>query len=377
MADDGLEKEHEPSGKRLGELRRQGQALRSKDLSGGIIVISGIIGIVALQSYFKINLEKNFTIAYTSIIDVVSDENILGKVFYTLMLNYAFTVLPIMIIALVAVFVSPVLYGGWNFTLEPLAFNFNKFNMVNNLSNIFGLKMFADMGRSLLKFIILMGGVVIFSYIYLSDIMHAMRLPAATGLLSVFLLLRNYILFLCLPLIVVIAMDAYYHYRQFMNKNKMSTQELKDEAKESEGNPEIKGKIRAKQLAILRQRLTQTVPKANVVVTNPTHYAVALRYDETKDHAPKIVAMGKDLVAAHIRQIAISNAVPLYEAPVLARAIYRTGKVGQEIHADLYMAVAIVLTYIYQLKSFQQGIIDQAPLKATNLQIPPSLHFDS
>jgi flagellar biosynthetic protein FlhB len=149
----------------------------------------------------------------------------------------------------------------------------------------------------------------------------------------------------------------------------MTTQEMKEESKDVDGNPEVKRKIRSKQYALARQRLSVSVPQATVVVTNPTHYAIALRYDETKDNAPKILAMGKDYIATQIRQLAVANAVPIYEAPPLARAIYHTGNIGSEVHPALYMSVAIVLSYVSQLQNYQRGA-GQLPLPVSDLKIP-------
>ncbi len=154
----------------------------------------------------------------------------------------------------------------------------------------------------------------------------------------------------------------------------MTDQEVRDEGKESEGNPEVKRKIRSTQLQRLRQRLQQAVPKSTVVITNPTHYAVALAYDSQRDNAPRIMARGCDLIAHEIRMLAVANAIPIYEAPVLARAIYHSGKVGREIHPGLYMAVAIVLSYVHQLKSFQVGV-GAAPVPVYEFDIPTELIF--
>ena len=174
--------------------------------------------------------------------------------------------------------------------------------------------------------------------------------------------------------ILLIIFDVFYQYAQFQNQSKMSDQELKDEYKDAEGSAEVKRKIRSSQFAMYRQRLSVSVPRANVIVTNPTHYAIALRYEANKDKAPKVVAKGKGPVAQQIRSLAIANGVPIYEAAPLARAIYHTTKLNTEIHPELYMSVAIVLSYVHQLKNYQMGIGKQ-PEYVEDLEIPKEFIF--
>ena len=173
----------------------------------------------------------------------------------------------------------------------------------------------------------------------------------------------------------MVTLDMVHSYFGYQKKVMMSLQEVKDEQKETDGNPEIKRKIRAAQMAASRQRIQLDVPSATVIITNPTHYSVALKYTEHVDKAPKIIAMGKNNLAAEIRLTAIKHAIPIYEAPELARAIYFTGKVGSYIIDDLYMAVAIVLSYIAQLKNYQIGLGNK-PDYVNDLQVPKQYHFD-
>ena len=164
--------------------------------------------------------------------------------------------------------------------------------------------------------------------------------------------------------------NAIYSFFSYQKKIKMTTQEIKDERKNTEGSPEVKGKRRSMQLALARKNIQRTVPEASVIITNPTHYAVALKYIEGEDKAPKIIAKGIEHIAKEVRIIAIKNAIPIYEEPQLARAIYHTGKVGTYIKEDLYQAVAVVLAYVVQLKNYQQGVGDM-PTKEHAIELPP------
>jgi len=170
------------------------------------------------------------------------------------------------------------------------------------------------------------------------------------------------LLVLCFGLVAIAAVDVPFQLWQHSRDLKMTRQEVKEEYKESEGSPETRGRIREAQRALARGRMMQEVPKADVVITNPTHYAVALRYDESRNRAPVVVAKGSDLLAARIREIATENGVPLVAAPPLARALYRSVELGHEVPAALYVTVAQVLTYVYQLKAaIKKGAPPPAP----------------
>jgi flagellar biosynthesis protein FlhB len=369
MADEAAEKQHQATGKRMAELAKRGQLMRSRDLTGGLIVITGVAVLFMLAPFAKVVFENDFILPFTAIKTIHHELNFPGNILKTMALNNLMLLAPIFMILLLIAFLSPFLFGGWNFTLEPFEFNFTRLNPVTNIQNLISNRIVVTMGRSFIKVVIIIGVLVYYMYSKRETISGLIHLPLKREMLGIYLIAQNFVIALSLALIVVIAIDVLYTYYDFQKRTKMSDQEIKEEHKESEGSPEAKRKRRAMQIGLFKQRLIKAVPRANVIITNPTHYAVALRYDDDKDNAPKVVAKGKGFLAEQIRNIAIANGVPLYQAHELARAIYHTSKLGQEIKPGLYMAVAIVLSYVHQLKRYQQGS-GKPPRYVTDLEIP-------
>ena len=276
----------------------------------------------------------------------------------------------------VTVICVPFIFGGWNFTLDPLMFNFNKLNPLNNIGNIFGIKrVYKEVIKSTLKAAIILSALFYFVIKNKNTIFSLINYPVKTAIVASYSIFTSFVVLLSYTIILIVIVDMVYAYYLYQSKSKMSLQELRDEAKETEGSGETKKMIRKRAMQLLKQRMTKSIPLASVIIVNPTHYAVAIKYDERKDRAPKLLAKGKGPIAEQIRTIAIANGIPLYEAPPLARAIYFTTKVNAEIDPDLYMAVAIVLSYVQQLKNFQMGI-GQQPNFVRDLKIPEEFIYD-
>lgn len=376
MADESSsEKQHQASSKRLSDLRSRGQTLRSRDLTSGMVVLVAILSLIYLGDNFKTIFEDNFIISFNEIKHVMTDADFPATTLRKLAKDNLFVLVPFFTVLLMTAFLSPFFFGGWNFTLSVIKFNSQKLSPASNLGAIFSRRIFIELTKSLIKFVLIISTLLIFASAKLSNIKLLLSLPLEKAITASYAITVDYVYILCFAIVVIGSLDAIYHYFDYQIRHKMTTQELKDEHKEAEGSTDVKRKIRSKQMALVKQRLHMTVPRATVIVTNPTHYAIALRYDDRKDKAPKVVAKGKDLMAAQIRQLAIANAVPIYQAPVLARAIYHTSNIGSEIHPGLYMAVAIVLSYVHQLKNYQMGY-GQLPYVVSDLEIPEDLVYD-
>lgn len=376
MENEATDKKHEASGKRIAELKKRGTVMRSRDLSSGLIFIVSILVVWIMAIQFKLRLEENFILAFGGIKQVINDQDYFSKLIYKIVLSNFEMMLPFFCILLIAVFLSPFLFGGWNFTLEVIQFKFDKLNLIENIKKLFSPgRAGVEIVKSMFKTFFLVGVLIAFVLSNKNQIVKLLFCSPKVAILSSYAILQKFVLLLVFSIIVIILFDVIYHFFHFQSQTKMTTQEVKDEYKDAEGSVEVKRKIRSTQLAMLRQRIAQAVPKATVVVVNPTHYAVALRYDEKKDRAPKMIAKGMGMVAQQIRHLAISNGIPIYEAPPLARAIYFTTKIGAEVHPDLYMAVAIVLSYVHQLKNYQIGI-GQLPKRVDDLQIPDSFVYE-
>lgn len=369
MSDESLDKQHQATGKKLADLRRKGKTMRSKDLTSGLVFASTIIMLIFMAHSFKLQLESNFYDFFNLIKDVLRNDEFPSPYLKKIIINNFVLLLPIFFMAILAAFSSPFLFGGWNFSSESIGFKWESLNPINNLKNMFSKKMILNVVKSSLKVTVIIGVLIVFTYNNRFNIIELTNLPMQSAFYGAYYIIANFIVVCSASLIFIILYDVVASYFEYQQKVKMTTQELKDEMKETEGNAQVKRKIRSAQFAVLRQRLGSTVPTASVIITNPTHYAVAVKYNPEQDHAPKIVAKGKGLIAQHIRKIAITNGIPLYEAPLLARAVYNTTKIGSEIQPELYMSVALVLSYVHQLKNYQQGQ-GQMPQFVSDLPIP-------
>lgn len=375
MSQDDVQKEHEATERKLDEMREKGQTLRSKDLSSGLVICVAMIALAICSHMMQTRILDNFTDAFTSIA-LVSDNTdiIVSKFGHLLMMNFLMLI-PLFLMIMGVAFSSVFLMGGWNFSLKAVGFKWEKLNPITNLSNIFSKKMLIDVFKSFVKYCILMLILYLFATAHVRELTLLPYYQLHSSFAALIHLIFQFVLTLFMGVIVIVCIDMLTSYFSYQQGTKMSTQELIDERKNTEGNQDTKRKMRSMQFAMMRQRIPQIIPEATVIITNPTHYAVALRYVDGVDHAPKMIAKGKGPVAAYIRQLAIANRVPIYEEPPLARAIYHTTKTNGFISAELYMAVAVVLTYINQVKLYQigQGAL---PVKAKELTIPESFRFN-
>lgn len=376
MSADDDNKTHEPTAKRLAELRGKGTILRSKDLTSGLVFLTTIILLFYMLSDVKHCFEENFISCFTSFKDLIANPDLFGKFIKALAVKNFRMIFPVFLFAVLISLFSPFIFGGWNFTLNVLKFDILKFNPIEGLKKYFSIKnAMVNLGKSFLKSTFILGVMVLFIFFKKDSIFSLSSYTLSSAISNGFSIIEQFIVIISFTLLLLIAIDMIHHYVSYQKNVKMSSQEVKEESRSSEGNPEVKGRIKSKARALVKQLLAKTVPKANVVITNPTHYAVALRYDPDKDHAPKVIAKGKDFIAQQIRLIAIANGVPLYEAPSLARAIYYTANIDHEVNSGLYMAVAIVLSYVHQLKNYQMGS-GKAPNYVREFELPEEFIFD-
>lgn len=364
-----LEKKHQATAKRITELRKQGQSLRSRDLTSGLVFISGVIALLFISNQLRIRIQDNFISAFKQIGQIVINDSLPYEFIRNVFMDNIVTLFPLFLATVLAAILSPFIFGGWNFSFHSVQFNFEKLNPITNLKNIFSKRIFLNVFKSLYKVVLIISILVFYIYDKQYDIVKLATLNLYPAMYGSYTIVSTYIYIISSSLIIIIISDVVISYFEYLHKSKMTTQELKDESKETEGNADVKRRIRSSQMALMKQRLSVTIPRANVVITNPTHYAVAIKYDPNKDKAPKVIAKGKGYIAQQIRRISAVHGITIYEAPVLARAVYNTSKIGSEIRPELYMAVAIVLSYVHQLKNYQQGV-GHLPQIISDLQIP-------
>jgi len=267
---------------------------------------------------------------------------------------------PILGLTLLAALVSPLAIGGWNMSFGALAPDFSRLNPVAGLQRLVSLRGAAELLKAYAKFLLVGVIAVIFLRARTHELLGLGDEPLNTAIAHSVSLAGSALLALSVSLAIIAGIDVPMQLSQYMKQLRMSRAEVRQELRESDGAPEVKGRVRRMQQELARRRMLQEVPKADVVITNPTHYSVALRYDEARMRAPVVVAKGVDEVAANIRRIATENKVPVFEAPPLARVLFRDVDLNAEVPATLYVAVAQVLTYVFQLRTAANGAAQPA-----------------
>jgi flagellar biosynthesis protein FlhB len=351
MADDGADRTEQATPKRLEEARKKGQVPRSVELSMAAVCLSAAAAIYTLGRGAAGQFAELMRGSLSLRPEQVMSEGVIWPTLMDAGLRSLIIILPILGATFIAALAAPLAIGGWNFSGQALVPQFSKLNPATGIGRIFSARGSVELGKGIAKVLV----VSLIAWVLLEGMtpqMMGLSSEPLHGAIGHAAALTGYaLLVLCFGLVAIAAFDVPFQLWQHSRDLKMTRQEVKDEYKESEGSPETRGRIREAQRALARGRMMQEVPKADVVITNPTHFAVALRYDEKRNRAPVVVAKGTDLLAARIRELATENGVPLVEAPPLARALYRSVELGQEVPAALYVTVAQVLTYVYQLKA--------------------------
>ncbi len=377
MAEDSdLEKTEPASPRRLEKAREEGQVVRSRELNTFLVLSAGVGTLWILGGFMFHNLSQ--IVHHSMWFDplVGRDASVMVTSAAGLVYRALLTLLPLFGVLVVVAILASVLLGGMVFSSKALQPKFERMNPIKGIGRMFSAQTLVELFKTLAKALVI-GGVgvtVITSYRdEMLALMHATPSEALTHGMSLVALCCALII---AALILIVIIDAPWQLYSHFKKLRMSRQDLKQEHKESEGDPHVKGRIRQQQRAMARRRMMSEVPHADVVVTNPTHYAVALRYQEGRGGAPVVVAKGAGLIAAQIRQIAGDHKVPLLSAPPLARAIYHNVELDREIPAELYSAVAEVLAWVFRLRTWAPGT-GQEPEPPSSLNIPPGLDPDS
>jgi len=340
----------EASAKRLDEARRNGQIPRSRELGMAAVLMTGALVLYADGAQVAGSMRRMMTRSFTFDRAALDDPGFMTEALGQAVFAALEACTPLFAALVAAAFLGTIAIGGWIFTPAPMAFKLERLDPVAGLGRMFSINGLVEVLKALAKagFIVLATVALLVGsmdrLLGLSDqpLMEGMGSAVSLSLLT---------LAICSGALLLIAgVDAPYQLWSYARQMRMTRQEIADEMKESEGRPEVRNRVRQLQQEVARRRMLESVPTADVVITNPTHFAVALRYDESRMRAPVVLAKGADETAARIRAIATENKVALFESPLLARALYWTTDLGQEIPSQLYLAVAQVLTYVYRLK---------------------------
>jgi flagellar biosynthetic protein FlhB len=340
-----------PTQKRLDDARAKGQVPRSRDLSAAAVVLTGGLGLRMMGGTFGSRMIQVMRDGLTVSRGAAMDEGWMLHQFERSALQGALALAPILGLLLVAAVSAPLAIGGWTFSGEALVPDFNRLSPVSGLQRMFSVRALLELSKALARFTVVAIVAIVILWQQFHTFSHLGVEATHAAIAHAVSMAGNAMVALGGALAVIAIVDVPLSIWQFNKQMRMTRQEIRDEHKETEGSPEVKSRVRRVQQAMARKRMMQEVPKANVVITNPTHFAVALRYDEAHMRAPIVVAKGQDLVAARIREIATEHQVPLVEAPPLARALHAGCELGDEIPARLYAAVAKILVYVYQLRT--------------------------
>jgi flagellar biosynthetic protein FlhB len=344
----------QPTQKRLDDARREGRIPRSRDLTAAAVMITAGIGLKMVGDSAGSQLGRMMKAGLSIPRAKLMDEQLLAGAFGDLALMALYAVAPVLLLTLVAAVGAPMALGGWSFSVQALTPDFSRLNPVSGMARMASLRSWVELAKSLGKFAIVGGAGMLVVWLNMDALLGLGREPINAAIGHAMSITGAALIALTCALVLIAAIDVPFQLWQYNRDMRMTREEIRQENRESEGSPEIRGRIRALQREMAERRMMDDVPKADVIVVNPTHYAVALRYDDKTMRAPTVVAKGVDLMAARIREVASEHKVPVFEAPPLARALHRSVEIGDEIPADLYVTVAQVLTYIFQLRAAQR-----------------------
>ncbi len=336
--------------KRREDARKKGDVPRSRELTMAGVMLSGASAIAFMSGPAAERIVAGFKKSLQIGRGDANDPRFMIESLSAFTQQSITAIAPLAAVLLVAVFVSATLIGGWSFSLQAAGFKAERMSPIKGIKRIFSAHSLNELLKAMAKFVLIAAIAIAWLWLSVDELLSLSRqaidaaIPHAIGIAGTSLLVVSS------GLVVIALADVPFQLWNYQKKLRMTRQEVRDEFKETEGRPEVKSRIRALQQQIATRRMMEEVPDADVVITNPTHFAVALKYDEDTMRAPTVVAKGKDLVAARIRDVAREHAVPLFSAPPLARALFRSTKLGEEIPERLYTAVAQVLAYILQIE---------------------------
>ena len=368
----GQNKTEQPTEQRLRKSREEGQVARSKELNTALLLLLGSAALLWFADMFMQLFYQLVQSSWQLDKDALKQGDLMTGAIADALLAMLGASLPFLLTLFIATWVAGILPGGAIFSSKLLGPKFSNMNPIAGLGRMFGSESLVELCKSILK-VLLLGFCLWGLMSHLATrLLFLQRMDLATAAKDGLEVLSFSLMMLALVLLIVAVIDVPFQQFKVANKLKMTKQEVKDERKSTDGNPEIKGRIRQIQYQMANRRIEDRVPTADVIITNPTHYAVALKYSEKKAKAPYVVAKGVDQMALRIRELAATHQLEVIELPPLARAIYFSTRVDQEVPKGLYTAVAYVLTYVMQLKAYKQGR-GQKPAPIPDIFIPSSL----
>ncbi|MDH3645507.1 MAG: flagellar biosynthesis protein FlhB [Gammaproteobacteria bacterium] len=350
MADEQFQERTErATPKRIKDAREKGQIPRSKELNAAAVLIAASASLFLLGSGMSTGITNILREGLSLPRSMMFDSSVLSTQLATMIWSGLLLVAPFLTVCAVVAMAAPTLLGGWSFSTKAMAFKPEKLNPVAGLKRLFALRSLVELLKTLAKFLVVGTAAVLMLQQLAGEFLTLSTQSVRPALTHTAWLCATALLVMSSVLVLIAAVDVPFQLWDNAKKLRMTQQEVRDEHKETEGQPEVKARIRSAQQELARRRMMEDVPKADVIVTNPIHFAVALKYDESM-RAPRVIAKGAELIAHQIRKIGAAHNVPLLEAPSLARMLYADSEIGQEIPTRLYASVAQVMAYVYRLR---------------------------
>ena len=372
MADQDSKTE-EPTQRKLEKAREEGQFARSQDLTVAMITLGAALAIYAIGIYFPRNILELMTSLFLLDQNLIENPNSMQASFLTAFVNLLLLFLPVVIVTIVMALGANFLFGVIGFSIKGVLPKGQKINPLSGLKKIFSAKSLFELVKSLLKLVVISGFLYFCYVLFWAKLLIIGALSTQVAIISGLSIVAQAFVVLSIALLIIAAVDAPYQFFQFKDQQKMSFQEIKDEYKESEGQPEVKRKIREKQREAAMASMIDAIKDADVVVTNPNHFAVALSYQVGGTAAPVVIAKGMNLIAERIKEEAKNLGVTIFEQPELARALYFTTEINSQIPEQLYKVVAEVIAYVFNLNAF---VADQRQVQKPLIRVPDDCRYD-
>ncbi|MCP1420389.1 flagellar biosynthetic protein FlhB [Pseudomonas laurylsulfativorans] len=376
-SESGQDKTEDPTEKRKQDSREKGEVARSKELNTLAIMLVGASALLIYGGAMAQDMMELMRINFSLPREVILDPRSMATYLMRSGQIALWSIQPVMITLVLAAIIGPISLGGWLFAASSMAPKFSRLNPGPGLKRMFSSKSLVELIKALAKFIIILFVALAVLSADIDDLLRIAHEPLDMAIIHSLQVVGWSTLWMACGLILIAVVDVPVQLWESHKKLLMTKQEVRDEHKDQDGRPEVKQRIRQLQREMSQRRMMAAIPEADVVITNPTHYAVALKYDPEKGNAPVLLAKGSDFLALKIREIAAANEILLLESPALARSIYYSTELEQEIPGGLYLAVAQVLAYVYQIRQYQAGKGKRPDPLKDDLPIPPDLRRDS
>jgi len=377
-SESGQDKTEDPTDKRKRDAREKGEIARSKELNTVAVTLAGAGGLLAFGGHMAETLLSIMRMNFSLTRDIIVDERAMGAFLLASGKMAIWAVQPVLILLFVISFVAPIALSGFLFSGSLLQPKFSRMNPLSGIKRMFSMHGLTELLKALAKFFVILAVAVVVLINDRQALLSIANEPLEQAIIHSLQVVGWSALWMSAGLLLIAAADVPIQLYQTHKKMKMTKQEVRDEYKDSEGKPEVKQRIRQLQREMSQRRMMAAVPQADVIITNPTHYAVALQYDPEKGGAaPLLLAKGADFMALKIREIGVEHKIQILESPALARAIYYSTEPEQEIPAGLYLAVAQVLAYVFQIRQYRAGRGKRPEPLKEDLPIPPDLRRDS